>query len=240
MSEYSFTATSRIPTRPLSYDNKDLAEAKEILVDYNSHEIYVCGINGQIVNVTASVTKVVQEVITQIEKDSTIIGESTIELPDGTSVILNEALLKAIVDIEELQESLGLIKDEETGNIILKIPAADVVTDNNKQFVTAEEKRTWNNKTDTIQITASIPAGEDMWTSTDGEAPYTQKVIVTDIKETDYPVVDVRLSDIYADAMEELNNYAYIYKILTYDGYIMVYAGEPTERALNIIMKVDR
>lgn len=239
MSEYSFTATARIPTRPLSYDNKDLAEAKEILVDYNSHEIYVCGVDGQIVNVTASVTKVVQEVMTQIEQDSTIIGESTIDLPDGTSVVLNEALLKALTEIEELQESLGLVKDD-LGNIVLKIPASDVVTDSSKQFVTAAEKESWNNKTDTIQLTASIPAGEDKWTSTSGEAPYTQKVTVAGIEETDYPVVDVKLSDIYADAMEELNNYAYIYKILTYDGYIMVYAVKPTEKALNIIMKVDR
>lgn len=239
MSEYSFTATARIPTRPLSYDNKDLAEAKEILVDYNSHEIYVCGVDGQIVNVTASVTKVVQEVMTQIEQDSTIIGESTIDLPDGTSVVLNEALLKALTEIEELQESLGLVKDD-LGNIVLKIPATDVVTDDDNQFVTAAEKENWNNKTDTIQLTASIPAGEDKWTSTDGEAPYTQKVTVAGIEETDYPVVDVKLSDIYADAMEELNNYAYIYKILTYDGYIVVYAVKPTERALNIIMKVDR
>lgn len=239
MSEYSFTATARIPTRPLSYDNKDLAEAKEILVDYNSHEIYVCGVDGQIVNVTASVTKVVQEVMTQIEQDSAIIGESTIDLPDGTSVVLNEALLKALTEIEELQESLGLVKDD-LGNIVLKIPASDVVTDSSKQFVTAAEKESWNNKTDTIQLTASIPAGEDKWTSTSGEAPYTQKVNVAGIEETDYPVVDVKLSDIYADAMEELNNYAYIYKILTYDGYIMVYAVKPTEKALNIIMKVDR
>lgn len=239
MSEYSFTATARIPTRPLSYDNKDLAEAKEILVDYNSHEIYVCGVDGKIVNVTASVTKVVQEVMTQIEKDPTIVGESTIELPDGTSVVLNEALLKALTEIEELQESLGLVKDE-MGNIVLKIPAADVVTDNNKQFVSNTEKETWNNKTDMIQLEASIPGGESKWTATNDDAPYTQRVTVSGIKVTDYPVVDVKLSDIYADAMEELNNYAYIYKILTYDGYIVVYAVKPTERALNIIMKVDR
>ena len=36
-----FTATARIPTRPLSFENADLREAKEIVVDYENHIIYI-------------------------------------------------------------------------------------------------------------------------------------------------------------------------------------------------------
>ena len=36
-----FTANARIPTRPLSFENVDLREAKEIVVDYENHIIYI-------------------------------------------------------------------------------------------------------------------------------------------------------------------------------------------------------
>ena len=36
-----FTATSRVPTRPLSYANKEKAYRKELLVDYTNGMIYV-------------------------------------------------------------------------------------------------------------------------------------------------------------------------------------------------------
>ena len=239
MADFNFTASARVPTRPLSYENKDIAEPKELIADYINHELYIKDTDGNIVNVTASVSTVVQEVITQIKEDPSFIVDTTIELPSGESVTIDNAIIDALTQIEELQESLGLIKDE-TGNITLKIQASDVVTSDDKQFVSKEEKEAWNAKTDTIQLTMSIAAGEDSWTTDNGEAPYKQTINNTTIKESDYPVVDVKLSDVYATAMEELNNYAHIYKILTFDGYIEVYAVKPTEVALSIIMKIDR
>ena len=80
--------------------------------------------------------------------------------------------------------------------------------------------------------------GASAWTGT--EAPYTQQVTVEGILESDVPVVDISLGDIYETVQKQLDSYAYIYKILTYDGYIVVYASEPTEDNVTVQMKVDR
>ena len=50
----AFTAKSRIPTRPLSYSNSNLAVKKELLVDWENHKIYICDSNKNIVEVTGS------------------------------------------------------------------------------------------------------------------------------------------------------------------------------------------
>lgn len=232
-------AFARIPTRPLSLDNKDLAEPKELLADYENHEIYICDIDGKIVNVTASVTAVVNEVMAQIDQDPGIVTEAEIELPSGKKVTIEKALLDALVQIEELQESLGVTTDE-TGKVVLKIPAADVEVTEEKQFVSSTEKEDWNKKTETIRLTAKISSSEGLWTSTNDSAPYIQNVSIADMKEAYYPVVDVVLSEDYETAMKELDSYSYIYKILTYDGKITVYAIKPIAVDLNIVLKIDK
>lgn len=232
-------AFARIPTRPLSLDNKDLAEPKELLADYENHEIYICDIDGKIVNVTASVTAVVTEVMAQIDKDPGIVTEAEIELPSGKTVTIEKALLDALVQIEELQDSLGVTTDE-TGNVVLKIPAADVEVSDEKQFVSSTEKENWNNKTEAVRLTAKILSSEGSWTSTNDGAPYVQDVSIKEMKEAYYPVVDVVLSEDYETAMKELDSYSYIYKILTYDGKITIYAIKPIAVDLNIVLKIDK
>ena len=51
----AFTATTRVPTRPLSYANKDMAYRKELMIDYTNGLIYVVDENGTIIDVTQSV-----------------------------------------------------------------------------------------------------------------------------------------------------------------------------------------
>ena len=57
---------------------------------------------------------------------------------------------------------------------------------------------------------------------------------------TDNPIVDVLLSEDYNTAMDQLNSYAFIYKITTFDGSIKVFATEPTEVDISLQMKIDR
>lgn len=243
MADYNFTATSRVPNSPLSYANKDLAEPKEVLVDYDNHQIYVCDSDGTIVNVTASVTTVVEEVINQLDEDPTALSKAiaaiSLELPSGETINMEQGIIQAITDIEELKESLGLVVDDD-GNIILNIDASVVNTNDELQFVSSEQKTEWSSKSTVSQLTTTILSGEDNWEATDGAAPYTQTVNVTDIAETDYPIVDIVTDSVYDTAMDELKSYAYIYKILTYDGYIKIFAILPTEVDLNIIMKTNR
>ncbi len=55
-------------------------------------------------------------------------------------------------------------------------------------------------------------------------APYYQDVSVAGITEDDNPLVDVKLTGIYVSDLKILDEWQYIYRILTYDGYIRVYA----------------
>lgn len=239
MADNKFTAFARIPTRPLSMDNKDLAEPKELLADYVNHELYICDVDGSIVNVTASVTTVVNEVMKNINSNPTIVTDAEIELPSGEKVTIESGLIDAITKIEELQDSLGLIKDE-LGNIVLKIDPDDIVESNEKQFVSSNEKTSWDNKAEIIQMNATILSGSSNWTATDSSAPYTQTVNIADMKASYYPIVDIVLSDDYDTAMRQLTSYSYIYKIITYDGSIKVFASSPIDEEITIVMKIDK
>lgn len=52
--EIKFSASARIPTRPLSYENKNLAEKKELVVDYENHKVYISDVNGNLIDITES------------------------------------------------------------------------------------------------------------------------------------------------------------------------------------------
>lgn len=351
-------ATARIPCRPLSIINKNLAEAKELLVDYDKGTISVCKADGTIVDVSDSIKEVVIE---QIGSDPDFVDNIVIEI-DGNTYSLNTIIIDHTTQISDIQDALGYSKDN-SGNVSFKIlddintdiqtntknisnntskintntsniaantksisdqaktistHSADIVniksdiikigdnisdvnndistmknsintntsniasntskintnttnistntknisnntksisdtndrinnlsTDDitvkstsNKLFVTKAEKEDYAKATYPEIIRTTIKGGESNWTGT--EAPYTQQVTVDDILEADVPVVDISLSDIYETAQKQLDSYAYIYRILTYDGSIVVYASKPTEDDVTIQMKVDR
>lgn len=54
-SKHSYTAGSRIPVRPLSIDNKNLALPKELIIDYENSKIYICNMDGEIIDITAKI-----------------------------------------------------------------------------------------------------------------------------------------------------------------------------------------
>lgn len=132
---------------------------------------------------------------------------------------------------------------DENGNIITgdtEVKAEDVVTSTTLQFVSAEEKTAWNNKASITHVNATILSDVSKWTESSENFAYIQKLEIADILETDYPIVDVQLSDNYNTALTELNEYSKIYKILTYDGYIEIYATDPVIVDLDVIFKIDR
>lgn len=246
MPDYNFTATARIPTRPLSYENKDLAEAKELIVNYKTGQVFVCTEDKTIVDITSSVTTVVEEVIKEIQKDpssiESAVKDTEITLPSGTTVTIEAGLLDALAKLEELQKSLGYTKDSD-GNITLKIPAKDVVTTDDMQFTSKTEKSNWNEKTAISPIALTILGGESNWTAVEdnGNTYYTQTVSTGSVAITPSncnPIVDIKLSDAYETAMNEIKNYAYIYRIDTDSNSIKVYATEMTNIDINIIMLI--
>nr|DAE08611.1 MAG TPA: hypothetical protein [Myoviridae sp. ctwwN25] len=246
-----FSATARIPTRPLSYDQLNLAENKELIADYNTGALYVKKADGTVVDVSAAVKEVI---IKEIQKDPNFSNNIQITI-NGDTYELSTVITKNVTEIKQIQDALGYYVDKEgnvkfdlldkiakidpnTGKVEFTITADDVQETDNRVFLSPTEKESAAKATHPEIIKATILGGTQAWTGSD--APYTQKVTVTGIKETDVPVVDISLGDIYDTITKQLDSYAYIYKILTYDGYIMVYASQPTENDINIQMKVDR
>ena len=243
-------ATARIPCRPLSYENKDIAVPKEVLVDYATGNVYVCKDDGTFTDIGTTVKEI-------IKQDTTITENIVVEI-EGNLYTLETVIADQAKTIKELQEALGYYVDDNgdikfdvlelidkiatvdpnTGDITFIINSTDITETDEKQFVSADEKADWNKATYPEIIKATIKGGTSSWTGS--AAPYTQKVTVSGIKESDVPVVDISLGDIYETVQKQLDSYAYIFKILTYNGYIMVYASEPTVDDITIQMKVDR
>lgn len=270
----AFSATARIPCRPLSYGSAStMAEPKELIVDYEHHRLYLCDVNGDIVDITNSVdvdsididelwAKLlalidarIDEKITEIDfgdGDITeIVKNVIITLKTGDQITINSSIVEMYQSITDIKQMI------EDGTVIDTIPAEKVIESVERQFVNEDDKKIWNNASDLIEnvnssltdiggivdifmLNCTIASGDNAWTATDSSEPYTQNVTLADVKETDIPIVDIVLSEDYNTAMEELNNYAYIYKITTHDGYIKVYSSQATTTAINIQMKIDR
>ena len=77
-------------------------------------------------------------------------------------------------------------------------------------------------------------------TWTGSAAPYTQEVDVPGLLATDNPIVDPVYSATLATAEAEMDAYALIYRIETYDGKIKVYATDKTTTPLTIMLKEAR
>lgn len=221
--------TARVPVRPLTYENKDLANPKEIVVDYTTGEIYICDKNKNLVNVTADVAKVTEQVIEKInENPEAFVDTVEIELPDGDKVSISESVITSMLAIDDLKELLGYTTDS-SGHVHFK-------SDN---LVSTEDRTKWNKKLDGYRLTSTISSNDSKWSQTDANL-YVQKINLDGITAADYPVVDIMLSNDLDTIKSELNSYANICKILTYDGYIEVYAMEKSNVDINIQLQFSR
>lgn len=251
MADTLFTATARIPCRPLSYANKEKAVPKELLVDYSTGDVWVCKEDGTLIGIGESVKELVME---YIKEDPDVTENITIVI-DGDTYDLKTIITSEITNIKQIQEALGYYVgedgkihfdlldkianyDPETGQVTFIIKSTDITETPEKQFVTQDEKNKIAASTHPEIIRVTVLGGTQAWTGS--AAPYTQRVNVANIKASDVPVVDISLGDIYDTVQKQLDSYAYIYKILTYDGYIICYASQPTEQDLTLQMKVDR
>ena len=78
----------------------------------------------------------------------------------------------------------------------------------------------------------------DGWTGT--SAPFSQAITVSGILETDKPKVDIVVSSTYATSETEIEAWGYVYRIVTRQNGVTVYATEKPEVSLNIQMEVIR
>lgn len=77
-------------------------------------------------------------------------------------------------------------------------------------------------------------------TSWSGSSPFTQEIELSDILETDTPIVDLVPSDDFNVATAEEEAWAKVYKIVTSAGKIKVYAKQKPSVALNIKLQIVR
>ena len=245
-----FTAKGRIPCRPLTYENKSLAMPKELLCDYETGEIYLCKSDGSVVNISDAIKEAIMA-------DPDFAQDITVTLPDGTVISLESMVINTTNDLTELKDALGYTKDPETGEISFKlldqfvtkdpetgelkinVKPEDIVTDDTHQFATAIEKSQWNNARHDETIYATIPTTG--WQDGGDEAPFIQEVNVSGILATDAPIVDIYLNGLlYEDIQKKLDAWALVFRIVTFDDKIKVYATEETEDEFTIQMKVQR
>ena len=85
-------------------------------------------------------------------------------------------------------------------------------------------------------LTATL--NTDDWTGT--EAPFAQVQEVSGILATDVPIVDVVLSGDWEVDEARLEAWGYVYRIVTNDDFITVYAREKPDVALPLQLKVVR
>lgn len=246
-----FTATARIPCRPLSYDNKEIANPKEFIIDYTAHKLYLSDVNGNIVDISIDIDSIKDQLEELIKKNNAnILKEITITLSNGDTIIAETAIINCV---EQLIEIKNQIKN---GELIDTLPAEKVVESNERQFVSAADKEKWNSAsdkitnlkntidnlgglTDVFMTSCIVKSGVSAWTKV-SDIQYTQTITVDDILETDNPVIDVSVSDDYSAAENQLINFDYIYKITTANKSIKVFATKYTDTTLTLQIKVDR
>ena len=100
--------TSRIPNRPLEYENLHLAIAKELLADYRPGQaaLYLKDSAGNIVNVTASADAIITDLIQRLLDNETILSNIKVDSPDGLKE-LSTALSDLFAKHNEINQSVN-------------------------------------------------------------------------------------------------------------------------------------
>ena len=100
---YNFKNKARIPVVPLSYEYKDFAKIREIVVNYKTGDIYVCIDDGTLVNICASETTM-QEFAKYLKDHPDILDDLLVTLPDGSQDILKNVLNKFYEMIKQIDD----------------------------------------------------------------------------------------------------------------------------------------
>jgi len=128
-SGYTYSATSRIPTRPLSYANRSLALPRELILDYEKARIYICNLSGKIVDITQGIldqTNTMIEENLKSEDTASTIKNISIELEDGDTVTIGSGIVELFSKITSLNNIYNEYKkttDEAIKNINDSMPS---------------------------------------------------------------------------------------------------------------------
>lgn len=257
MATREFEATTRIPTRPLSYANRDMAYNKELMIDYTNGNVYVKGEDGTIYDLSQTISNIIingggeggggglkgdniQVTVPDLDGE----GDVTITIQASIIEIINKlkehdtTLKEHEQTISEMQDIVDAItggSGSGTGDVI-QIKPGDIIVDANHQFVTNQQLTEIADKIHLQYVTVTLTAAG--WTGS--KAPYSQTVAcagaLTDMAR---PTIDINhtAGESYENAMAAEDAWANIYRAVTGDGTITVYASDkPT---VNISMVVE-
>lgn len=246
------SAFGRVPNRPLSYDKiseisryrgvfsavSDLpSDAEEGDYAHIGDDTYKYSNGWTRLDPQYFINPVKKELIVDYLRHIIYLCDAdgnVIKASASAETIIDEVMDQIANDPVYLKE-IQITINEETGETVsLEKGLVDTIG----QLNTIKEE--WDTKSSIHNVTAVVSSAEGSWVLDSDKGAYIQSIGIDDILETDYPIVDVCLSDNYNTALEELNEYGKIYKILTFNGYIEVYANAQTSIDLNIILKIDR
>lgn len=134
-SGYIYTASSRVPVRPLSYESKALALPKELLMDYTNAKIYICDINGEIIDITTKMLNQMNEMIKEnlksAETEETV-RNIDITLEDGTIVTIESAIVSLFAQLAQTNNNFNSFRQSITEyiekEVVTAIPKAATTT----------------------------------------------------------------------------------------------------------------
>lgn len=206
----AFTATSRVPTRPLSYAYKDMAYRKELMIDYTNGMIYVVDENGNIIDISQTVYETLVDRGDVNNGDSINVSVPNPNNPDEMiEITIQESITNILADIDTINsniEKIQKIVDElsagmDDGSGDITIDASKIVTDATHRFITDTQLSSMSSK---VSITEKIVTINP--TNISGSAaPYTCTVSCAGLNP-DYPspLLDISYSnDLYATNEEE-------------------------------------
>ena len=233
-----FEATTRLPFRPLSYENVEMAYNRELIADYTTGNLYLKDDNGEIIDLTEKISQLIIE-----SGDISQYLNVTYTGFDGeeTTVTINAAVIDVVNKIKEQQEVIDAITGQEGGgggtSVTIQIKPTQIVTDENHRFLTDTQINEITNKVSITDVVCLLPATG--WIGS--EAPYYQTVACQGALETmPRPTIDINhtASESYETAMDAEDAWCYIYRATTGANTITVYASEKPEVDISMVVQL--
>lgn len=253
----SFTATARIPVRPLNYNNKDAAKKKELLADYKEGKLFISKEDGEIVEISSDVSaetiKAVLTSIQQSEDAELIITDKDISV--STKDLNGEETVVPLSDeLAAIRSLLGIVNDfveavDGDKNFVIDLEhlpkldqdhLPDNINGDKINFDDASVPKTdkqiyWDSKTNVQMFYVEIPAFTPGDCSTTDDGNYIYTINIDDMVNAPAIVdLNTQYANNYDNYEVECKEYAKMYRLCTNDGTINIYTTDVFENTVHL------
>ena len=242
MATREFEATTRLPTRPLSYANVDMAFNKELIVDYTNGNVYVKGEDGVVHDISTSIANIVIQ--SPALTDSLKVTYNNLDGSEVT-VTINEAIVDLVAGIKANKEKLdqhdkvitSITSGSSSGGVTIIINPEDIQTYENHQFVTTTQLTEIANKISLDYKTVTLTTAG--WSGS--AAPYTQTVACSGLTADMHPTVDVvSTSGNYDNDSKASDAWCNIYGAVAAADSITFYASDKPDVNINVLVEIKK